>query len=101
MTMDVEIGTRPVEPDEIEFIADLDVLSESDVCHAVPVTTTRSDLTVHRAQAYPRVGARCVHVACYAAGHAFPVGLVEPGGTYPVCSYPWTGTAQGTIRSAV
>lgn len=32
MTVDVEIRTRPVEPDEIEFIPDLDVLSESDVC---------------------------------------------------------------------
>ncbi|MGB6164168.1 MAG: radical SAM protein [Pseudonocardiaceae bacterium] len=32
MTTDVEIGPRPVEPDEIEFVADLDVLSESDVC---------------------------------------------------------------------
>ena len=32
MTMDVEIGPRPVEPDEIEFVADLDVLSESNVC---------------------------------------------------------------------
>jgi len=28
MTMDVEIEARPVEPDEIEFVADLDVLSE-------------------------------------------------------------------------
>jgi hypothetical protein len=32
MTMDVEIVSRPVELDEIEFVADLDVLSESDVC---------------------------------------------------------------------
>jgi hypothetical protein len=32
MTVDVEIGPMPVEPDEIEFVADLDVLSESDVC---------------------------------------------------------------------
>lgn len=32
MIMDVEIRPRPVEPDEIEFIADLDVLSESDKC---------------------------------------------------------------------
>jgi hypothetical protein len=32
MTMDVESGPRPAEPDEIEFVADLDVLSESDVC---------------------------------------------------------------------
>lgn len=32
MTMDVEIESRPVEPDEIEFVTDLDVLSESDVC---------------------------------------------------------------------
>jgi hypothetical protein len=32
MTTDVEIGPRPVEPDEIEFVADLDILSESDVC---------------------------------------------------------------------
>lgn len=32
MTIDVEIRPRPVESDEIEFVADLDVLSESDVC---------------------------------------------------------------------
>ncbi|MGH3600606.1 MAG: hypothetical protein ACRDQH_10060 [Pseudonocardiaceae bacterium] len=32
MTMDVDIKPRPIEPDEIEFVADLDVLSESDVC---------------------------------------------------------------------
>jgi hypothetical protein len=32
MTIDVEIGSRPVEPDDIEFVAALDVLSESDVC---------------------------------------------------------------------
>jgi hypothetical protein len=32
MTLDVAIVPRPVEPDEIEFVADLDVLSESDVC---------------------------------------------------------------------
>lgn len=30
MTIDVEIGPKPIEPDEIEFVADLDVLSESD-----------------------------------------------------------------------
>ncbi|MGH3933972.1 MAG: hypothetical protein ACRDS1_03135 [Pseudonocardiaceae bacterium] len=32
MTVDVEIRARPVEPDEIEFITDVDILSESDVC---------------------------------------------------------------------
>ena len=32
MTIDVDIGPRSVEPDDIEFIADLDVLSKSDVC---------------------------------------------------------------------
>ncbi|MGH3800788.1 MAG: hypothetical protein ACRDTD_11740 [Pseudonocardiaceae bacterium] len=32
MTVDVDIEPRSVEPDEIEFVADLDVLSESDVC---------------------------------------------------------------------
>jgi hypothetical protein len=28
----VELTTRPVEPEEIEFVDDLDTLSESDVC---------------------------------------------------------------------
>ncbi|MGB6164909.1 MAG: hypothetical protein WCF33_24220 [Pseudonocardiaceae bacterium] len=32
MIMDVENRPRSVEPDEIEFVADLDVPSESDVC---------------------------------------------------------------------
>ena len=32
MTVDVEIRPRSVESDEIEFVVDLDVLSESDVC---------------------------------------------------------------------
>ncbi|MGH3479088.1 MAG: hypothetical protein ACRDSG_07700 [Pseudonocardiaceae bacterium] len=32
MTVDVDIKPRTVEPVEIEFVADLDVLSESDVC---------------------------------------------------------------------
>ncbi|MGH3868545.1 MAG: hypothetical protein ACRDQ4_20975 [Pseudonocardiaceae bacterium] len=32
MIVDVENMPRSVEPDEIEFVADLDVLSESDVC---------------------------------------------------------------------
>ena len=32
MTVDVEISSRSVEPDEIEFIVDLEALSESDRC---------------------------------------------------------------------
>ena len=32
MTVDVDIRPRSVEPEEVEFVADLDVLSESDVC---------------------------------------------------------------------
>ena len=32
MTVDVGIRPRSVEPEEVEFVADLDVLSESDVC---------------------------------------------------------------------
>jgi len=32
MTVDVEITATPVTSDEIEFISDVDVLSESDVC---------------------------------------------------------------------
>lgn len=32
MIVDVEIEPRSVEPAEVEFVADLDVLSESDVC---------------------------------------------------------------------
>ena len=32
MIVDVEIRSGAVEPDEIEFIVDLDVLSESDRC---------------------------------------------------------------------
>ncbi|MGH3932883.1 MAG: hypothetical protein ACRDTF_23245 [Pseudonocardiaceae bacterium] len=32
MTVDVDIRAIPVESDEIEFVADVDVLSESDVC---------------------------------------------------------------------
>lgn len=32
MTVDVDIGVMPVASEEIEFIADVDVLSESDVC---------------------------------------------------------------------
>lgn len=32
MTVDVDIRPMSLEPDEIEFVADLDVLSESDVC---------------------------------------------------------------------
>ncbi len=32
MTVDVDIRSRPAESDEIEFVVDLDVLSESDRC---------------------------------------------------------------------
>ncbi len=32
MTVDVEIRPRSVECDEIEFVADFDALSKSDVC---------------------------------------------------------------------
>ena len=32
MTVDVEIRSRCVESEEIEFVPDLDVLSESDKC---------------------------------------------------------------------
>ena len=32
MTVDVQIRPRPVPLTEIEFVSDLDVLSESDVC---------------------------------------------------------------------
>jgi hypothetical protein len=32
MIVDIEIASRPVESEDVEFIDDLDVLSEADVC---------------------------------------------------------------------